>query len=65
MEMIAALEELQTITTHDDNLEKQYKESKLMTRPSNNNFACMCGWEDTYNFVLLQLWLKTLGCSWI
>ena len=26
-EVMGALEELKTITTHDDNLEKQYKES--------------------------------------
>ena len=29
MEVLAALEELRIITTHDDNLEKQYKESKF------------------------------------
>ena len=28
MEVMAALEELRVITTHDDNLEKQYRESK-------------------------------------
>ena len=30
MEVMAALEELRIITTHDDNLEKQYKESELL-----------------------------------
>lgn len=30
MEMVVALEELRVITTHDDNLEKQYKESKFL-----------------------------------
>lgn len=29
MEVMAALEELRVITTHDDNLERQYRESKL------------------------------------
>ena len=28
MEVMAALEELRVITTYDDNLEKQYRESK-------------------------------------
>ena len=31
---MGALEELKTITTHDDNLEKQYKES---------TYVCVCG----------------------
>ena len=30
MEVMAALEELRVITTHDDNLERQYRESKLL-----------------------------------
>jgi hypothetical protein len=30
MEVMAALEEVRVITTHDDNLEKQYRESKFL-----------------------------------
>ena len=54
MEIMAALEELRVITTHDDNLERQYRESKL--RDSNTSALLLA--------VFIQLWLRILSYRW-
>ena len=61
MEVMAALEELRVITTHDDNLEKQYKESELVI------FIVWMYYVYQLNFpttVMIQLWQRIQSCKW-
>ena len=51
-EVSGALEELRTITTYDDNLEKQYKESQCTLPTHKLTTLCACMRETCNNMTL-------------